>query len=336
MNTLRISQLAILGLFILTIATPSSVSARPIMEEIPPGFVMILSGEGVKLYRKDYQSGNPDFVQIISLAQGAQIALLHGDIEEPRIGKGMYGGNDPRMWAQKLEKYWQDVSVDNTALCVTSGQFFFMPEYPTRLPFPLKVDGNIVSDGFGKQLYPDDKLILELWPDRADIKKLSKEALYQSGAPNIIAGLTEDARKSPNKYVGRTFVGVDDTDRDGIFETVLIFSTKSARQKDAAQVLREFGADKVMMLDGGGSAQLLCQGTSYVSSERPLPQVIAVFERDGQRSLTGGFPGAGQAILDMGKGGQVNLLDTIWIPLAMSPFFLVLFIFVRNKTLGYR
>lgn len=336
MNSSRIGRLAILGLFILSFAIPGSVSASPIMEEVPPGFIVVMSGEGVKLYRKDYQSGNPDFVQVISLAQGAEIALLHGDIEEPGIGKGMYGGNDPRMWAQKLEKYWQDVSVDNSAICVTNGQFFFMPEYPTRLPFPLKVDGNIVSDGFGKQLYQDHKLILELWPDRADINKLSKEALYQSSAPNIIAGLTEDARKSPDKYVGRTFVGVDDRDRDGVSETVLIFSTKSARQKDAAEVLREFGADKVMMLDGGGSAQLLCRGTSYVSSERPLPQVIAVFERDGIKAFNGGFPGAGQAVLDMGKGGQVNLLDTIWIPLAMSPFFLVLFIFVRNKTLGYR
>lgn len=332
----RLARLVVLSLFLLYLAIPESVFASSQMEEVPEGFIEVISGNGVKLYRKDYPSGNPDFVQVVSLAQGAEIALLHGAIEEPRIGEGMYGGDDPRMWAQKLEKYWQDISVDKSAFCVTSGQFFFMPEYPTRLPFPLKVDGNIVSDGFGKQLYRDHKLILELWPNRADITKLSKEVLYQSSAPDIIAGLTEDARKSPTKYVGRTFVGVDDRDRDGRYETVLIFSTKSARQKDAASALRAFGADKVMMLDGGGSAQLLCQGTSYVSSDRPLPQVIAVFERVGGKPLGGGYLGTGQAILEMGEGGQLNLLDTIWIPLAMSPFFLMLFIFFRSKTLGYR
>jgi hypothetical protein len=63
----------------------------------------------------------------------------------------------------------------------------------------------------------------------------------------------------------------------------LIFSTKSARQVDAARVLRSFGADKVMMLDGGGSAQLLCDGKDYVQSDRPVPQAIAVFAGSGQQ-----------------------------------------------------
>ncbi len=335
MNRLGIHRLALLSLFIFSVLMPARAFAKTLMEDVPPGFEVLIAREGIKLYRKDYPSGNPDYVQVISLDQGAHIALLHGEIQEPRIGEGMYGGDDPTMLVKKLEKYWQEVSVDKSAVCVTSGQFFFMPEYPTRLPFPLKVNGKIVSDGFGKQLYPDDKLILELWPGRANISGLTKEALYQSSAPDIIAGLTEDARKSPSKYVGRTFVGVDDRDGDGRYETVLIFSTKSARQMDAAGVLREFGADKVIMLDGGGSAQLICQGNTYVSSDRPLPQVIAVFERDGGKPLDGGFLGTGHAVLEMGKGGEVNLFDTIWIPLAMSPFFLVLFIFIRSKTYGY-
>lgn len=324
-----------LCLCIFMVLMPVSASAKPLMEDVPSGFDLLIAREGVKLYRKEYPSGNPDYVQVINLDQGAHIALLHGDIQESRSGEGVYGGDDPTMLVKKLEKYWQEVSVDKSAVCVTSGQFFFMPEYPTRLPFPLKVNGSIISDGFGKQLYQGDQLILELWPDRANISGLTKEALLRSSAPNIIAGLAEDARKSPTKYVGRTFVGVDDRNGDGRYETVLIFSTKSARQKDAAGVLREFGADKVMMLDGGGSAQLICQGNAYVSSDRPLPQVMAIFEGDEGKPLDGGFLGTGHAVLEMGKGGEVNLFDTIWIPLAMSPFFLVLFIFIRNKTFGY-
>jgi len=71
-------------------------------------------------------------------------------------------------------------------------------------------------------------------------------------------------------------VGVDDLNQDGLYETVYLFNTMTARQKDAASVLRDFGAKKVMMLDGGGSTQLLCQGKSLIDSERLIPQAIGV------------------------------------------------------------
>jgi hypothetical protein len=151
-----------------------------------------------------------------------------------------------------------------------------MPESPTRLPFTLKVDGEIVSDGYGKEQFQGKKLMLELWDDHADIRVLSREALYDSSAPNIVAGLAEDAPKNIKKYVGRTFVAVVDEDGDGLYETVLIFSTRTARQLDAASVLRSFGAHKIMMLDGGGSTQLICRDQPIIASERLIPQAIGV------------------------------------------------------------
>jgi hypothetical protein len=151
-----------------------------------------------------------------------------------------------------------------------------MPESPTRLPFPLKVNGQIVSDGYGKDQFKGKKLMLELWADHADIRELSKEALYSSSAPNIVAGLAEDAPKNIKKYVGRTFIGVVDKNGDERYETVLIFSTRTARQVDAASVLRSFGAYKLMMLDGGGSTQLICQDEAIIASERPIPQALGV------------------------------------------------------------
>lgn len=152
-----------------------------------------------------------------------------------------------------------------------------MKEYPTRLPFPLKKDGQVISDGYGIKQFPDQKLILEIWPDHVDIEKLSKDNLYGSSAPDIVAGLTEDASKSPSHFVPRTFVGVLDQDQDGQSETLLIFNTMTARQSDAADVLRSFGATKVMMLDGGGSTQLICKGEDFISSDRLIPQAIGVF-----------------------------------------------------------
>lgn len=244
---------------------------------VPPGFRQIDSARGVQLFRKDYRNGSPDYVQVVNLGHGAAVEVLHGQIKEPRDGRGVYGGDDPRMTSRSLESYWAEIKQRFRApFCVTNGQFFYMPEYPTRLPFPLKKDGVIISDGYGKNQYPNQKLMLEIWPDRLDISPLTAEALQSSTAPDIIAGLTEEANKRAKQKVGRTFVGIDDLNSDGAFEILLVFNTSTAKQSDAAEVLRDFGADKVMMLDGGGSTQLQCGNKAYIASDRAIPQAIAI------------------------------------------------------------
>ncbi len=274
--------IAVLALGAATLATveaqsPANPGMRPSGLVIPDGFDEVSRTFGVDLYRKDYSGGTPDFVQVVDFSEGAAIELLHGPIQEQRQGKGAYGGDDPRINSWSLKQFWNDFASSHaTPFCVVNGQFFYMPESPTRLPFSLKVEGEIVSDGYGKDQFKGKKLMLELWDDHADIRELSKEALYSSSAPNIVAGLAEDAPKNIKKYVGRTFLGVVDKNGDERFETVLIFSTRSARQVDAASVLRSFGAYKIMMLDGGGSTQLICQDKSIIASERPIPQALGI------------------------------------------------------------
>lgn len=243
---------------------------------VPEGFQLLDSAPGIQLYKKDYPNGSPDYVQVIDLDAGAQLKLLFGQITEPRPNRGSYGGPDPRMTSPALQTYWQQVlETDAEAFCVTNGGFFYMPEYPTRLAFPLKVDGKMITEGWGIKTYLEQKLILELWPDRADIRPLSADSLYHSEAPNILGGLTEDANKRAKYAVGRTFVGIADYDRNNRYETVLILTTRTALQSSAAAVLRDFGAEKVMMLDGGGSTQLLCKSGWHIRSDRPIPQAIA-------------------------------------------------------------
>lgn len=257
-----------------TASQPLSVHPRA---SVPEGFHLVRSAPGVQLYRKDYPKGNPDFVQVIDLSQGAQVKLMHGTITDLPQGEGDAGGNDPRFKSLSLEKFWQDFSLSNpSAFCVTNGQFFYMPEEPTRIAFSLKIDGVVISEGWGLEQFPGNKLMLELWPDHANVTAFTSYRLYHSTAPDILGGLTEKASKNAKKYVGRTFVGVEDRDVNGFFETLLIFNTLSARQEDAAKVLRDFGASKVMMLDGGGSAQLICKGESYVSSDRYIPQAVGI------------------------------------------------------------
>jgi hypothetical protein len=243
----------------------------------PEGFRLIDAALAVQLYSKQYSGGNPDYVQIVDLSQGASLKLLHGSITQPRPGLGVYGGADPRMLSPSLQEYWNQTKAESkNAFCVTNGSFFYMPEYPTRLPFPLKVDGQIITEGWGLRTYIGEHLMLELWQGRADIRDQNRETLYSSTAPDIVGALSENANKRAKFAVGRTFVGVDDRDQDGEYEMVLVYNTSSATQVQAASVLRNFGADKVMMLDGGGSTQLLCRSGYYIQSERLIPQAIAI------------------------------------------------------------
>lgn len=264
----------LIGFFLLTLKQANAVTPTA---ENTGKFFLKLADTGIQLFVKEYKKGNPDFVQVIRLDQGAVIEPMMGDIVDNRVGEGVYGGNDPRFTSKPLSVYWEDFAATHeNAFCVINGEFFFMKEYPTRLPFPLKKDGVIITDGYGIKDFIGQKLMLELWDGYADITELSREALYSTNAPDIISGLTEHANKAADKFVGRTFIGVDDQDSNGQYETLLIFSTKSARQKDAADALRSFGADKVMMLDGGESAQLICKGETLIESERLLPQAIGI------------------------------------------------------------
>jgi hypothetical protein len=147
------------------------------------------------------------------------------------------------------------------------------------------VDGQVITDGYAINEHVGNKLMLELWPDHADIRILDGNSLYSSNAPDILGGLTVEANKRARQSTGRTFAGVDDRNGDGLFETVLIFNTRTALQTDAAAVLQSFGADKVIMLDGGGSTQLLCQEKPILYSERLIPQALAVVAGDPEIAL---------------------------------------------------
>jgi hypothetical protein len=267
------------SIIILAAMLHSNVFASTFTLYIPPDFFLVSTSTGVSLYQKNYQNGNSDFVQVIDLGQGASVKFLHGFIINPGIGQGVYGGNNPEISRQTIQQVWNEFSSANeNAFCVTNGQFFSTNDNPTKLAFPLKLDGNIISDGYGINEFqnPNQKLLLEVWDNRADIIPLTQEALHSSSAPNILAGLTENANKNPYSSVGRTFAGVVDNDEDGYYEILLIFNSKTATQAHAADILRSFGADKIIMFDGGGSTQLICQDTPYIESSRLIPQTLTV------------------------------------------------------------
>jgi hypothetical protein len=330
--------------------------------ETPPGFSLLMSDHAVSLFYKDYPNGAPDYVQVVDLENGARVRLLHAPRTAERQGRGMFGGSDARFGYNSLQGFWQQALAHSSqAFCVSNGQFFYMPDNPTRLALPLKVDGEIMTEGFGYDQY-SELLMLELWEDRADIKILTEESLYQSTAPDILGGLPEDANKRIRSTVGRTFVGIDDIDGDGMFERFFVFNTQIAHQEGAAQVLRDFGAKKVMMLDGGGSTQLICNGQPFIDTGRLIPQALAVIaatepvevlddtsndveivqeisdekvvESDGgsPRKYEEHLPGqAAQAQTYHQSGDQASLRDLLLVPVFMLPFLLILLLRLRPR-----
>jgi hypothetical protein len=365
MTITRKVYLATIITLLTTLLLPFWVNAQSLGTTIPDGFYLIASAPGVNLYRKDYSGGSPDFVQVVNLNLGARIVTMHGEVHELRPGKGAYGGNDARIMSQNLEKYWKQLSEKyNEAFCAMNGQFFYMQESPTRLPFPLKVNGEMITDGYGINEFPDQKLILELWSDKASISPLDSYSLYGSTAPDVIGSLTQTANKRSDRYVGRTFIGVDDTNQDGSSETVLIFNSSLSRQVDAANVLRDFGADQVMMFDGGGSTQLICQGEALISSDRPIPQAFGVVaasdlphSQSNQLDPAAGdiftpilentpavtppadiqpTPQESESIPPLEASTQLpfNFSDVLWVPLMMTPIIAVVFFFVGRLRFG--
>lgn len=240
--------------------------------QVPGLFVPEWQCPGFTLYRHE-----SEFVQVIELDQGGSLYLLGGEVVESRLGEGAYGGDDPQLKRQTVAEAWQGFrELVPEGVCLTNGQFFRNDQnVATGLAFPVKHEGSFSSDGYaGETEYAGEKLILEIWSNFVQMQPFTPAVMASSTAPQLIVGLMPMANKDPERETGRTFMGIQDRDGDQRSETVLILTAKAVTQGRATEILEDFGADQVMMLDGGGSSQLFCQDTFYLESPRRVPQMI--------------------------------------------------------------
>ncbi len=194
---------------------------------------------------------------------------------------GSYSGVPNGLVNRKtLPSFWQDAVALNTstrgALVVVNGTFFSTASSPAPIAFGLKVNGAVISYGYGLTEFPGLVRMLAWTSTSAEIRAYDRAA-FDAATPNVVGALDKTAAKSPTSYVGRTFVGVRDADGDGHSETVLLFSSPLSCQMDAANTLRGFGASIVAMLDGGGSTGLIVAGTTLIPTVRTVPHSIAAF-----------------------------------------------------------
>jgi hypothetical protein len=268
--------------FIALALTGTVLATTPLSTDPPYKFKVVRQEAGVRLY-----GNGVDWVQELDLTAGVSLQLF-----DPRHvqdwGQGAdESGNVPQydtgvsvsIEPQPIQVHWQDLEErwGDRAFSVTNGQFF--GSQPLQLAFPLKADGIIYSGGYaGLGEYPGEKQMLMIQGQQAQILPFPEVGYPEnplfSPIPNLLVGLDEWADKGIKRAVGRTFIGVGDRNQDGISETLWIFNSSAATQLRAARVLRALGADGVMMLDGGGSTQLVVQGVDRLRSSDRSPRAI--------------------------------------------------------------
>ncbi len=250
----------ILTTSLLTSIVPvASAQETPVPRIAPSGFREVAHEEGVTIWK----NRRNEYMQIVSPHRGAVVDLLHGGIL-PTEGAGTnFARRDLRDW-------WTEWKTKTPgALTIANGQFFNMND-PAKSPlaFSTKIDG-IVYVGYGDEAeYGGKKMLLRIGKRYATVEPYSDNAgsLYDFTEPDIIVGLRPDVSKSGNRRLGRTFMG---TMRNG---NLLIFSSPSATQRYSERMMMAFGADRnrIMMLDGGGSTQLIQEGKLLIPSSKNL------------------------------------------------------------------
>ncbi|WP_017662254.1 phosphodiester glycosidase family protein [Baaleninema simplex] len=279
------------GVFLgrLSVSTTLFLASVGLSSDPPLKFKGLQQPEGVRLY-----GNGVDVVQEIDLSAGVSLQLFDDRAIAPgEASQADDYGNFPqydtgvsvRVRAQPLRQHWHNLVEDwgDRAFSVFNGQFF--GSSPLQLAFPVKANGTIYSGGYaGEGEYAGEKVLLAISGDEAQILPFPEVGFPEnplfSPVPDLIVGLNEWADKGIKRNVGRTFVGVGDRDGNGTNETLWVLTSPRSTQLRASRVLQAFGASAVMMLDGGGSTQLMVRGVEFVrssdKSRREIPHAIGV------------------------------------------------------------
>jgi hypothetical protein len=274
---------------------PSSSAEKAV--GVPSGFFLIAQTAGVKLYKKNYTGGQPDYVQEIDL-NVAKIKLL-------QTGTSATTTQPSACFVKRLVlqnsgstlSFWNQFIGSNPKMfSIVNLQFFGEPYLENKcsstrdqMAFPIKQANTLISAGYGNneafkkrslELYSTYANITEAYTNEANDFTSVKNAL--GSASTVAVGLHPTlADKGINIYKPRTFIGIRDKNGDGKCETLYIYASKLARQTDARQVLLDFGSLRTIMFDGGASTQLCYKNGSGsiitpIYTNRTVPSALAV------------------------------------------------------------
>jgi hypothetical protein len=217
----------------------------------------------------------------------ASISTVHA----PHPTKPDGSDDTDRYYRRTVSTLWSDAWFPAVAI---NASFFgdYAWALPTNLSFPFKQGGTLLTKGTDCASHRGYVKNLMFWWDRqyaaindmscstTDFAKLTE---YGS-APHIVTVLDPSFPIDRSiDTTNRTMVGLYDSDNNSLYETVLISVSKNATRTDARQHLLNFGLDssQIVMLDGGGSTQLLINGDVKVTTNppptRPVPNALIVY-----------------------------------------------------------
>lgn len=230
----------------------------------------ILTTPGVRVFKN---SERESYITIVDLNRAEAIDLTGKYTDAPN------GKIAPRSMTQ----FWQDSVSQNTskrqAKVVVNGAFFAKYNQPTPIAFGLKTAGTVISYGYGLDEFPGlNKTVA--WSNTTKdvrIEDYDRATFDNPQFSEVVGALAQTAGKRANRELARTFIGVKDGDGDGKNETIIIFSSKAAKQIDAVAALESFGASRVAMLDGGGSTGLVVDGKRTIDSGTAVPHAIGFY-----------------------------------------------------------
>jgi Phosphodiester glycosidase len=178
----------------------------------------------------------------------------------------------------KFEEFWAKNNSKNNLQVLINGTFFQTYDKPTGIAFGLKQDKRVITYGYGLNEFPDQTMVVSWSQGRISIDPYSRRT-FDGAMPNVVGALSAKAGKNADKLLPRTFIGVKDLRDDGAYRTALLFSSMGASQSEAEETLKQYGAERVAMLDGGQSTGLMVGGKVIMQPKTKLPQTIGVFSK---------------------------------------------------------
>jgi hypothetical protein len=246
-----------------------------------PKIARLASIEGASLEQYTFQDGNKVYVQAIALPN-IKIDQLVGEQDSVKPTQGYYypGKKDSvspyfrRVSAAAIQTSYQK-QYGSKVFSIINASFFEDYQKSTRLSFPIKLNGTIITAGsspYGSIAKPKDpyyktiQLRALMWNEKtvaiAPYDPKTGAPLNQSGVRNAIVSYAYRdhpavvlAGDPPNRY---HVLGVKDRDvSQAGAEQLLIATANRTTLEKAAQVLRQQGVTGDMMtVDGGISTYL--------------------------------------------------------------------------------
>jgi Phosphodiester glycosidase len=260
------------GLLLSIASVLTANSMRSQIAPAPAGYQSILNTSGVKVFKNSARSS---YITVIDLDRAEAIDLTGKYTDAPQ----------GRVAPRSMSEFWQDSVSQNTpqrrAQVVINGAFFAKYNQPTGIAFGLKSAGTVISYGYGLTEFPGLNKTVAWNNDtkQAEISNYARSTFDNPQFPEVVGALAETAGKRANRELARTFIGVKDRDGDGKNETIIVFSSKAAKQVDAVETLKGFGAKQVAMLDGGGSTGLVVDGKRLIDSGTSIPHAIGFYSK---------------------------------------------------------